>query len=753
MRLGPKGMGAMVLLLASAAMAGMPPPAAQPAAGAPAAASLPVRLSLLDGEEIARLIGDGRGVLLSRPGEARVRLHVVLPDASPGDPPWVVRLERDSLALRIESGTWHGALRDFFAPRREVGLLPGSFSFNLPAGWSGPRTLDLVVATDAPRTLWPRVMSRDAAIRLENRAIALAGALYACLGVLIAIALSLFAAARDRAFLALAGFLLASLAVLLALNGHLYTLPWLRWFGAWRMAGIWTLILLAGASALLVMQRYASVAERAPRLRQLLQGLTGVLLGLAAVCLLNLDTGREWLQWGVTVGWELSAIGCMACTVVALRRGAWPGVPIALLSMQVMLVVTGTLYEMAMRGLGSDGFWIRHGYQLALIGCAVVLAIGLTGRITEYRTARERDRLARDDSERRLRREAARASLARALQQGLRERAPGEMEQAAFEAVLGHLVPLLRLRSAGVVARGWHGHDVLMAEPESRRPHVTALLADRLGMMKGLARTQAPLQLPLATAETPIPGRAEPVTTAPDMGAPAPLGRLHAVVPLPIASPGWGVLLLERDEARGFSHDELALASEFGRTAVVHVDEASAALHLRRSAELDSLTGALNRRAIDQCLAASFAQAWERQAPVAVLFVDMDHFKDINDTHGHASGDECLRALSETMRNSLRPGDTLGRYGGEEFLVLLPGRDVEGAVPIAERIRGAIEQQVLECNGQALRMTVSVGVATRRMHERDPDAAVERADRALYAAKRGGRNRVEVATDAGGEAE
>ena len=751
MRLGPKGMGALALLLASAAMAGMPQPAGQPRADAPAGASLPVRLSLLEGGEIAHLIGDGRGVLLSRPGEARVRLHVVLPDASPGDPPWVVRLERDSFALRLESGTWHGAVRDFFAPRPEAGLLPGSFSFSLPAGWSGPRTLDLVVASDAPRTLWPRVMSRDVATRLENRAIALAGALYACLGVLIAIALSLFAAARDRAFLALAGFLLASLAVLLALNGHLYTLPWLRWFGAWRMAGIWTLILLAGASALLVMQRYAAVAERAPRLRRALSGLTGALLGLAAVCLLNLDTGREWLQWATTVGWELSAFGCMACTVVALRRGAWPGVPIALLSMQAMLVVTGTLYEMAMRGLGSDGFWVRHGYQLALIGCAVVLAIGLTGRITEYRTARERDRLARDDSERRLRREAARASLTQRLQQGLRERPPGEMEQAAFEAVLAHLVPLLRLRSAGVVAHGWHGHDVLMAEPESRRPHVTALLADRLGMMKGLARTQAPLQLPLATAETPVHGRPEPAAPATD--APAPLGRLHAVVPLPIASPGWGVLLLERDEARGFSHDELALASEFGRMAVMHADEASAALHLRRSAELDSLTGTLNRRAIDQCLAASFAQAWERQAPVAVLFVDMDHFKDINDTHGHATGDECLRALSETMRHSLRPGDTLGRYGGEEFVVVLPGRDVEGAVPIAERIRGAIEQQVLACNGASLRMTVSVGVATRRMHERDPDAAVERADRALYAAKRAGRNRVEVATDAGGEAE
>ena len=746
--------GAMLAILSSVAIAGQPRPAApvRAMAGAGGGTSLPVRLDIVSGDSRARLLDGGRGVLLSGPGEVRLRLHVVLPTAMPGDPPWVLRTERNSLALRLESGTWHGSVRDFFAPAREAALLPGSFSFNLPAGWSGPRTLDLVVATDAPRTLWPEVMRRDDAARMENRAIALAGALYACLGVLVAIALSLFAAARDRAFLALAGFLLASLTVLLALNGHLYTLPWLRWYGAWRMAGIWTLILLTGASALHVMQRYASVAERAPPLHRMLSVLNVALLGLAAVCLLNLEAGRAWLQWGATIGWELSAIGCMGCALVALRHGVWPGVPVALLAMQVALVVTGTFHEMAMRGLGDDGFWVRHGYQLALVGCAVVLAIGLTGRITEYRTARERDRLARDDSERRLRREAARAALTQTLQQRLQDRPPGEMEQAAFEAVLAQLVPLLRLRSAGLVAQGWHGRDLLMAEPESRRPHVTALLADRLGMMKGLARTQAPLQLPLATSEIPVAGLSGPAA-AQSIDPPTPLGRLHAVVPLPIAAPGWGVLLLERGDPHGFSHDELALASEFGRLAVQRADEAVAALHLRRSAELDSLTGTLNRRAIDQCLATTFAQAWERQVPVAVLFVDMDHFKDINDTHGHASGDECLRTLSETMRRGLRPGDVLGRYGGEEFLVLLPGRGVDGAVAIAERIRTAIEQQALDCNGQSLHMTVSVGVATRRPHERGPDAAVERADRALYAAKRAGRNRVEVAGDGGGEAD
>jgi diguanylate cyclase (GGDEF)-like protein len=705
----------------------------------------PVRLELPPGASTARLVGDGRGVQLLRAGEVRVRLRVDLPPTRPGDPPWVLHLERDSFAFRLESGPWREDVRDFFAPRRAGGLLPGAFSANLPASWSGPRMLVLVVAADAPRTLWPKVMRRDAAVRLDHRAIALAGGVYACLGVLFAIALSLYGATRDRVFLALSGFLASAFAVLLAVNGHLYALPWLRWFGAWRMAGIWALALLAASSALLVLRQYAGVAGRAPRLDRLLSGLNAALLALAALCLLNLEAGRAWLQWGATLGWELATLGGMACSIVALRRGSWPAVPIALLAMQVALVATGTLQELAMRGVGAGGFWIRHGYQLALVGTAVVLAIGLTGRISEYRTARERDRAARDDSERRLRREAARAALVQALH-GLRDRASGDMVQAAGEAVLAQLVPLLRLRSAGLVAHGWHARDLLVAEPEACRPHVAALVADRLGMMKGLARTQVPLQLPLATTEGPAAGATLALT--PPHGT-QPVGRLHAVVPLPIAGTGWGVLLLERDDPRGFGQEELALASEFGRLVVRHADEAARALDLRRSAELDSLTGTLNRRAIDQRLAAEFTRAWECQEPVAVLFLDMDHFKEVNDTHGHASGDDCLRALADTMRHGLRPGDVLGRYGGEEFLVLLPGRDLDDAMPIAERIRGAIERQVLACNGQAVSMTVSVGVSSRRAHERDPDATVARADRALYAAKRAGRNRVEAGTDDG----
>ena len=225
----------------------------------------------------------------------------------------------------------------------------------------------------------------------------------------------------------------------------------------------------------------------------------------------------------------------------------------------------------------------------------------------------------------------------------------------------------------------------------------------------------------------------------------AALQRLHAVLPLPIRAPAWGVLVLQRGNGGGFSHDELALASDFGRLAVLHADEAAIALNLRRSAELDSLTGALNRRTIDLWVARSFTDAHRGEQPVSVLFVDIDHFKAINDTYGHACGDICLRHVAETLRRELQPSDLLGRYGGEEFLVVLPGRNGDAGRQVGERIRAAIEREQIEWDGKSLQLTVSIGVAPRLPREHAPAAAVERADKALYVAKRGGRNRVSVA--------
>lgn len=731
-------------LLAGIALAVLAASAQAMQAGDHGPRELPLAVEILSGGEHGR---DGRSVAVAG-GEARLRLRFDLPPAGEGGG-WLLRLERAGVdRLELSGHGWRGGPRSFFAPAAGEGLLPGAFEFALPASWSGPRTLELTASGRGPYVLRPSLHSAQAAMALEHRAIALSGALYAGLLVLALIALSLLGATRDRAYLALFGFLAAALWLLLANNGHLYAWPGVRGFALWGPAGIWAATLLTAASGVWLAQQYAGLRVHAPALRTRLYWLALALTAAAALCLLNLPDRHGLLKAMTVGGWILGVCGALAAIAVGVRRQVWMALPV-LLSV-LALLAAGVFWELRLFGLLEDGFWVRVGFQLALVACALLLATGLIGRITEFRTARDRDRLARDDSERRLEREAARADLVQTLQRKLRDLPPGDMEWAAFRAAFERLLPLLRLEAGALIAYGYHGFDLLLAEPLRSKEHFVTLLANRVGMMKGLARTQAPLQLPL---EQEVEGEGAAASAASASAAGTGNGvapdaaprRLHAVIPLPIRAPGWGVLLLERRGSEPFTHEELAFASELGRLAVQHADEAATALNLRRSAELDALTGALNRRTIDLWLSRCFTEAHRHGQPLAVLFVDLDFFKRINDTHGHACGDTCLQQVSEALRRELEPGDLLGRYGGEEFIVVLPGRNGDSARQVAERIRAAVEREQVECDGRKVPMTVSVGVATRLDREDAPGAAVERADKALYAAKRAGRNRVNVA--------
>ena len=175
------------------------------------------------------------------------------------------------------------------------------------------------------------------------------------------------------------------------------------------------------------------------------------------------------------------------------------------------------------------------------------------------------------------------------------------------------------------------------------------------------------------------------------------------------------------------------------------LDEANR--ELKRLSAVDGLTGIANRRSFDDALAKEWRRAARNQAPLALLLVDVDYFKQFNDNYGHQLGDECLKAVARTLDAQLRrPGDMVARFGGEEFVVLLPQTDEAGAERVGESLRDAIERLgITHGHSQAADVvTVSVGVAAARP-ARDasgPDALVDGADRALYGAKRQGRNRV-----------
>jgi diguanylate cyclase (GGDEF)-like protein len=129
--------------------------------------------------------------------------------------------------------------------------------------------------------------------------------------------------------------------------------------------------------------------------------------------------------------------------------------------------------------------------------------------------------------------------------------------------------------------------------------------------------------------------------------------------------------------------------------------------------------------------------------PQALLFLDLDHFKILNDRRGHAAGDEALIAVAHALREELRPTDLFGRYGGEEFVALLDGAGEEEAMQVATRLCRRIHRLEIPVDGEQLQLTVSIGVAVRRTHD-SIDSLVARADQAMYDAKLGGRNRASL---------
>jgi two-component system cell cycle response regulator len=157
----------------------------------------------------------------------------------------------------------------------------------------------------------------------------------------------------------------------------------------------------------------------------------------------------------------------------------------------------------------------------------------------------------------------------------------------------------------------------------------------------------------------------------------------------------------------------------------------------------DALTGLHNRRYMERHIGTLVEQAASRDQPLALLMLDVDHFKVINDSYGHDAGDEVLREFALRIRKSIRGLDLACRYGGEEFLVIMPETDMSAAALVAERLRRGIASEAFAIQGgaRAIDVTISVGIAALRGGD-DPGSVLKRADEALYRAKRDGRNRV-----------
>jgi diguanylate cyclase (GGDEF)-like protein len=221
------------------------------------------------------------------------------------------------------------------------------------------------------------------------------------------------------------------------------------------------------------------------------------------------------------------------------------------------------------------------------------------------------------------------------------------------------------------------------------------------------------------------------------------VAREIVVAPITFKTVPLGVVILATPGR--FERDGLELLEHLRANLALAVNNALAHDRLERLAAVDPLTDAYNRRFGLARLREEYSRAVRAENPLGILMLDLDHFKAVNDTYGHLVGDRVLRAVAGACRRVLRDGDVLVRYGGEEFLVLLPGAGPEDVRQVGERIRRAVAESSVADAGQRVAVTVSLGGATYRDASDSMESLVAMADGALYEAKEAGRDRLVVA--------
>ena len=299
------------------------------------------------------------------------------------------------------------------------------------------------------------------------------------------------------------------------------------------------------------------------------------------------------------------------------------------------------------------------------------------------------------------------------------------LEAAAYATFFGYpqlrryLVPPALLGLLLACAASLHG-----------LPHRELVVYVSLAMGTGSFTTGAILMHPRLAGATAL----QRLIGATNMGAGAVLAVWALVALAGYSVPGWG-------ESMAYIAGYLLLiVNGFG---FILMSKQRDDARMERLATTDDLTSLLNRRAFFARADAARLLALRQRQPITLLMLDIDHFKQLNDRFGHATGDEALVKFAATCSDALREHDILGRLGGEEFALALPGTDLDGALLAAERLRqGVLDTRLLTC-GNSYTMTVSIGVVLIDPEEDLPDA-LARADHALYEAKRNGRNRVEA---------
>jgi diguanylate cyclase (GGDEF)-like protein len=326
------------------------------------------------------------------------------------------------------------------------------------------------------------------------------------------------------------------------------------------------------------------------------------------------------------------------------------------------------------------------------------------------------------------------ATAARGIAHGsLRERVPvrGRDEFAELGAALNDMAAQLEARLAELEAERARGREALARFGEAlAATHDSKQLLRIVAAAAAEATSARGCRIVAADGFAVVSGDAD-------------ADGVRLTIPLNAAGEDFGTLELV---GQAFSDDERLNAASLAAQAVVALENARLHGMVERQALIDGLTGLANRRASSDALHTETARAARLETPLSVVLADVDGFKDVNDEYGHAVGDEVLRAFADVLRETLRDSDVAGRWGGEEFLLLLPGAGEDGAAQLAERVRAGLAERPIP-GARGLRVTASFGVA-EYIPESSSEQLVAAADGALYRAKRAGKDRVERAASA-----
>jgi diguanylate cyclase (GGDEF)-like protein len=216
------------------------------------------------------------------------------------------------------------------------------------------------------------------------------------------------------------------------------------------------------------------------------------------------------------------------------------------------------------------------------------------------------------------------------------------------------------------------------------------------------------------------------------------------IAPLILGEEVLGAISLESSQKRAFTENDLKLLVTFAATVTVAIRNAQLHGEVQMLAITDAVTGVFNRRGFSDLGRREVDRARRFMRPLSVIMFDIDFFKTINDTYGHSCGDNMLRMIAERVKSNIREVDIMGRYGGDEFVILLPETDLFVATNVAERLRMCVSDSPVMIEENPVQVTISLGVARLTADIAGLAALMDRADTAMYAAKHAGRNRVEI---------